>query len=384
MAGTRRILTCDGGGMRAIITLRCLERFEQHVGKSVYDYFDMFAGTSGGAEVIGLLALNKPVAEVIRILYERRDDMFAYNPWGYRHVIGPKYRKQPIHRLFKEIYGANTRLSDLKRDIMIAAMDTVRSETIFFTSFILPNAGGRYGTYQDVRLRDAVESSMSAPTFYAPHGRFVDGGVGSYNNTGYAAAVEALRYSCDRTVQPLQPSAYDGAQLEVYSFCAGPSTDAMEPGEAAGKTNLGWVKYLISQGISQAGYQQSYIAQSELDFAERAVTFNRYDVYLTDPVIQQAAPGSAVTARSLDIDAHEDEEFDVLSSIGVFYGDYLGRNGFFTAPAQSAPVSAQAQADIVVKGKTSTRWNRYGRPPMPAGYVREVMAEFDDVDRELD
>src|SRR5689334_22452194 len=116
---TRRILTCDGGGMRAIITLRCLERFEQKVGKSCYEYFDMFAGTSGGAEVIGLLALNKPVSEVVRILYDRRGDMFDRD---LTYPFSPKYHKKSIHRLFKEIYGENTRLSDLQRDILIASM----------------------------------------------------------------------------------------------------------------------------------------------------------------------------------------------------------------------------------------------------------------------
>jgi hypothetical protein len=381
MPGTRRILTCDGGGMRAIITLRCLERFEQHVGKPCYEYFDMFAGTSGGAEVIGLLALGKPVSEVVKILYGRRGDMFDRD-WTW--PLAPKYRKRPIHLLFKEIYGEHTRLSDLQRDVMIAAMDTVRSETTFFTSFRLPNGAGRHGTYRHVRLRDAVEASMSAPTFYRPHGRFVDGGVGSYNNAAYAAAVEALRYSCDRLADPVQRSAYDDAQLEVFSFCAGPSMDAMAAGEAMDKGFLGWMSYMISQGINQAGYQQSYVAQSELDFAESAVTFNRYDVYLTDAVIQQAAPGTSVSARELGIDVHDDERFGLLDTIGKFYADFLGRNAFFMAPATSSPVSAQAQAAVVRNARTSTRWNRYGRSQMPADYVQQVMAEFDAVDRELD
>ena len=89
MSEKRRILACDGGGMRAMITLRCLEAFQDDVGMSCYDYFDMFAGTSGGAEVIGLLARDQPVTEVIRILQEGRDEMFTRN---LLYPIWPKYR----------------------------------------------------------------------------------------------------------------------------------------------------------------------------------------------------------------------------------------------------------------------------------------------------
>ena len=367
--------------MRAIITLRCLERFEQQVGKSCYEYFDMFAGTSGGAEVIGLLALGRPVKEVVQILYDRRDDMFDRD-WTY--PLSPKYHKKSIHRLFKEIYGENTRLSDLQRDIMIASMDTVRSETTFFTSFRLPNGAGRYGTYRHVRLRDAVEASMSAPTFYRAHGRFIDGGVGSYNNTGYAAAIEALRYSSDRAANPAQPSAYDGSALEVYSFCAGSSMKALAPGEAMDKGFLGWMFYMISQGIDQSGYQQSYVAQSELDFAEGSVAFNRYDVFLTDAVLRQADPNTTFAGDDLNIDAHDDDRFGLLDKVGKFYGSFLAGNGFFIGPPASQPVSRSAQAAIVNSGKTSTRWNRYGRSQMPTDYVQQVMAEFDRVDQEME
>ena len=48
MAKTRRILSCDGGGIRGIVTLRVLEAFESRFGPC-YEYFDMFAGTSTGA-----------------------------------------------------------------------------------------------------------------------------------------------------------------------------------------------------------------------------------------------------------------------------------------------------------------------------------------------
>ena len=383
MAEKRRILSCDGGGMRAMITLHCLKAFERKVGKTCFEYFDMFAGTSGGAEVIGLLAQGLPVDNVIDILTNRRDDMFSRWLIGnYPWPLVTKYRKKPIHRLFKEIYGAEQRLRDLHRDILICSVDTVRSETTFFTSFRLPDSDKRYGTYQDVRLRDAVEASMSAPTFWKAHGRFVDGGIATYNNPCYAAVVEALRYSSDRANG--QPSRYDGAELEVYAFSAGNVMNVMAPDEAMRTSSICWLRYLISEGIGQAGYQQSYVTQSELDFAESAAKFHRYDLYITDDIIQKAWPGCQIAADELAIDAHDDESLELLNKLGEYYARHLEQEGFFMDPPDASPVSGQAQSALVKRGVGRDRWDQFGKPPMPANYVQEVMAQFDTVNKGLD
>jgi len=378
----RRILSCDGGGMRAMIALHCLKAFELEVGQTCFEYFDMFAGTSGGAEVIGLLAQGTSVESVIDILTNRRDDMFSRSLIGnYPWPLVTKYRKRPIHRLFKEIYGADRRLRDLERDILICSVDTVRSETTFFTSFRLPN-GGRYGAYSDVRLRDAVEASMSAPTFWKAHGRFVDGGIGTYNNPCYAAAVEALRYSSDRAKG--EPSIYDDSELEVYSFSAGNVVNAMAPDEAMKTGSLCWLRYLLMEGIDQAGYQQSYVSQRELDFAERAVKFHRYDFYITDEVIQKAWPGCQIAADKLAIDAHDDQSMTLLNKLGEYQARHLQQNHFFMGGPNPPPVSGSAQAALAKRGAGGDRWDQFGKPPLPANYVQDVLTQFDSVDKGLD
>ena len=379
-AAKKRILCCDGGGVRAIITLRCLQAFEKHVGASCHDYFDMFAGTSAGAEVAALLALGTTVDEAIGLLRDRRAEMFVRTPLSFLHPLVTKYQKKPIHRFFMELYGADRKLRDLDRDILITAVDTVRSETTFFTSFRLPG-GGRHGTYRDVRVRDAVEASAAAPTYFQAHGRFVDGGVGAFNNPGYVAAVEALRYSSDRE---REPSAYDGAELEVYSFGTGLQMHAMAPDEAMGKSGIGWALYALGEGGDQAGRLQSYVAQSELEIAERVITFYRYDLYLTDAVIQQAAPGATIGPDELTLDAYDDERFALLDRLGSFYAAYLARNNFFIQPSLASTVAAPSHAAIVREGRSSTRWDEYGKPPLPADYVQQVLAQFDAVDSEFD
>ena len=66
MPQTRRILACDGGGIRGIITLHCLKALEERLGvERLCLYFDMFAGTSTGAMIAGSLASGARVSEII-------------------------------------------------------------------------------------------------------------------------------------------------------------------------------------------------------------------------------------------------------------------------------------------------------------------------------
>src|SRR5574341_369871 len=295
----RWILSCDGGGIRGIITLRCLEALEQCLQARCLDIFDMFAGTSTGAIIAGFLASGKKqVSDLIGLYRDRRSEVFAGALGGFLHPLVTKYRKRPLHHLLREQLG-EIALEQCERDILITATDTVRSETIYFTAF-RPPQGPCYGTYRAVRLRHAIEASASAPTYFPPHGRFVDGGVGVHNNPCYMAAVEALRYSADRARK--QRSWYEGGKIRVLSFGTGAQIGAMEPGEALTKPSLGWVKYIIAEGMGQANSQQSYICRSELDAAEHAVAFHRYDVFLTREVLATAGVPPQIDPDMLALD----------------------------------------------------------------------------------
>jgi len=385
MAEVRRILCCDGGGIRGIVTLRCLQALEARFGPC-FDYFDMFAGTSTGAVIAAALARGMSVQQLAELYTERRTEIFSKRLLGSLHPLVTKYDKKPLRRILREFF-ADSRLADLERDVLITAVDTVRAETTFFSCFRLPAAagGGRYGSYRDVRLRDAVEASCSAPTYFAAHGRFIDGGTTVYNNPAYMAAVEALRYSSHKEREPPQPSRYDDVQLEVYSFGSGSVFGAMQPGEAINKSGLDWVYYVLREGGEHASYQQSYVLRSELDIAQDAITFYRYELHMTPEMIGEVAPGSSIGPDDLALDAIDEERFSLLDRLGRRFADHLARNGLFdpTGPAAAAPLSSE-QA-VIVHGQNSVgRWERYGRPPMPEGYVEQVMREFDELDGQDD
>ena len=379
---TRRILSCDGGGIRGIITLRCLEALEERFGPCAR-HFHMFAGTSTGALIAGALAHGIPVARLIELYAERRREIFSRTLLGLLHPLGTKYSAKGLRRVLREFFG-DRRLAELDHDITITAVDTVRAETTYFSSFCLPGPGrGRYGSYRETRLRDAIQASASAPTYFPAHGRFIDGGTTVYNNPAYMATVEALRYSSDKKTDPPQPSSYDGVPIEVYSFGTGVVLNEMKPGEAMEKTGLGWIKYVLNVGGDHANYHQSYVAQSELDIAQSAVTFYRYDLYLTPQMAEEALPGSAVDPRGLALDAIDDESFALLDALGRAFARHLTANRLFDPRGAPAPDTESAdQAAIVRAGRSVDRWVRYPPLKMPQGYVEEVLREFDAIDKE--
>lgn len=347
----------------------------------------MFAGTSTGALIAGSLAAGISVTELIRLYEERRSEIFSRRFFGFLHPVVTKYSKDGLRRVLWEYFG-DRRLADLNHDVLITAVDTVRSETTYFSCFRLPPAAGEpcYGTYRQVRLRDAIEASASAPTYFPAHGRFIDGGTTIYNNPAYVAAVEALRYSSDKKRQPPQPSRFDGARVEVYSFGTGTQAQAMEPYEAVKKSGLGWIKYVIGESSDQAGIQQSYVAQSELELALKAIAFYRYDVYLTAEHIEWAVPGSRVDPASLSLDAVDDERFEILSELGKKVGQRVFPPGWTAKMEAGIPTVGDTATDveIVRRQERAGEWIRLGKPKLPDDYVQQVLDQFDQIDEDRD
>ena len=343
--GKRLILACDGGGIFGIVTLQCLKALEQALDDTpVFEIFDMFAGTSTGAIIASSLAAGISVDDLITLYRDKRAEIFAptffhsglFRKLGKLNLFVPKYSKQPIRGMLQSVFG-DMPLAQVPRDLLITAKDTVRGETVFFTAFhdLADRADPKtwkekaHGTYRQVLLRSAVEASMSAPTYFKPLGRFVDGGVGTFKNTCYVAAVEALRYSKNQNGKNL----YDEGKVAVYSFGTGASFDR-QPADTAQKHGLlDWVHYVIGIGMQDANKQQVDIAARELCDTEHAIEFRRYQFYFSDEglaKIQVAKPSELDRYGSLELDSIE--WFAFINDVGKKFGEYLRTNNLFTSP----------------------------------------------------
>ena len=54
----KKVLSFDGGGVRAIMGVYFLKRLEQETSRSIFDSFDLFIGTSAGAINALMLGIN--------------------------------------------------------------------------------------------------------------------------------------------------------------------------------------------------------------------------------------------------------------------------------------------------------------------------------------
>ena len=131
----------------------------------------------------------------------------------------------------------------------------------------------------------------------------------------------------------------------------------MQRDEAMDTYALGWIEYLIEESSSQAGEQQSYIAQRELELAEGAIVFYRHDLYLTPQVIWDwAPPGCIVDPDELALDAVDDKRFALLDALGERYGEHLFRRAgsrrlrrrWSRASAAPSTIASRKQADRIL------------------------------------
>jgi hypothetical protein len=266
------ILSIDGGGMRGIMTIQLLKKLEAIAGSPCYEWCDMVAGTSTGA-IITALILKKKSAKEIEDLYTKlvsrvftRRNILAnrfYNP--------PAFDKKNYRNLLKEIIGDST-LEDVCKasglDCILTSKDMSAGEETFFTCV---KKGDTYiGTYKSVLLRAVMEATMSAPTYFSPFERFIDGGTTTYNNPILAAVLEALEYT--------GKGKYESDQLTVFSFGTGTTLRFIAPDKTQnpkGVDALFWLNYVMDETGKDASEMQVDTLRSGLI---KGLNLRRYQI----------------------------------------------------------------------------------------------------------
>jgi hypothetical protein len=203
--GPKRILACDGGGVRGILTLQYLKRMEELLGKRagnapdfrLSQYFDLIGGTSTGSIIATGLALGWTV-EKLEVLYSKlSEQVFQKSIWR-QGILQAKFPRTPLMKTLTAQFGDRTLGSeDLQTGLMIMTkrLDSGSPWPL------MNNPKGRYfdpvankGTAtpnKDFLLRQIVRASTAAPHYFNPErlrigtsaeGAFVDGGVSPHNN----------------------------------------------------------------------------------------------------------------------------------------------------------------------------------------------------------
>jgi len=190
-----RILSLDGGGVRAIIQTTIINRL-CHIFPDFIDSIDMFAGTSAGGIVAGALAIGLTPGETSTIWNEEVGKIFSqgiYHRVGtVGNTIGAAYSASELEKMLTSMVGDRT-LKDLKPKFLAPAfrldptpgkVENPRWEPVFFHNF--PNSDNA-----DEKLVEVILRTAAAPTYFPIRGTYVDGGTFA-NNPALAAVTTAI------------------------------------------------------------------------------------------------------------------------------------------------------------------------------------------------
>jgi len=336
----RAILCLDGGGMRGILTIQLLKKLEQIAEMPLHQLFDMVAGTSTGGIIAGLICTGHN-ADQIETLYESLvTKVFDKRSLGNRFVNPPAFSKQQYRSLLEETVKNETLEQACHKhdiDLLITAQDMAAAEETFFTCF--KQADNTYhGTYKTVLLRAVMEATMSAPTYFYPLERFVDGGTTTYNNPSLAAFIEAVSYSCPKDKQ----SNYRLSELTMFSFGTGISRQFIKPDDTINPKGVDinfWLNWLMTQTPQDASAMQIDMLRSPM--MNTLVDFRRFQITL-DPIAIKKLPNiDALDEKKYkskwlhdlgeetlgSIDMADVTRFDLMKVIGAQMAEYIMQTG---------------------------------------------------------
>lgn len=197
-----KILSLDGGGFRGVISCRLLHLVEtvlQEKNKgSLFDYFDLIAGTSTGSLLAAGIALKKDATALLDVYKTRGEDIFPatirnQRKWRWiSQVLGKSYTLYPhgepnddpakqkiglstvirdsfgdatIASIGEEVTTKNGRVIE-KPILLVMAYDTLSRNTTFFAS---NNPSKKPRWYDNLPVWRLCTASASAPTFFPPY-----------------------------------------------------------------------------------------------------------------------------------------------------------------------------------------------------------------------
>src|SRR5205823_1552928 len=117
--GPRKLLACDGGGIRGIIIIEVIERIEAELRKTSAnpkpvpaDYFDYVAGTSTGAIIATLIALGHSTDEIRDFYLRSAAEMFHKARLWER--FRTKFESDKLTEMLRDVIGEDTTLGSDK------------------------------------------------------------------------------------------------------------------------------------------------------------------------------------------------------------------------------------------------------------------------------
>ncbi|MEO1441405.1 MAG: patatin-like phospholipase family protein [Chloroflexota bacterium] len=201
-----KVLSIDGGGIRAIIPALILDYIEKQSGRYTADMFDLVAGTSSGGIVA--LGLTYPgirgrerfrAVELADLFFEEGENIFKARFGAVRQLVDEKYPHEHMERVLKQYFG-DTRLGEAVKGTLITSYDVASAHPRFFRSRLDDTDG-------EIEMWKVARATTAAPTFFEPFKlelphrteALIDGGMIA-NNPAMVALTEVTHYIEDYAV----------------------------------------------------------------------------------------------------------------------------------------------------------------------------------------
>ena len=178
----KKVLSFDGGGVRAIAGVVFLQKLEAEIGKKVSDIFDLFVGTSAGAFNASCLASKSISISELKQYWSKdyldriMDSSFF---WDQASLIQarPRYETKGRLQVLNEIFGNQT-LGNSNKPIVTLCYDIEKRKHVIHSTTETP----------EISFVDAICASSAAPMYFPTYKMkdsswMIDGGVVTNNPT---------------------------------------------------------------------------------------------------------------------------------------------------------------------------------------------------------
>uniref|UniRef100_A0A1I7TK85 PNPLA domain-containing protein n=1 Tax=Caenorhabditis tropicalis TaxID=1561998 RepID=A0A1I7TK85_9PELO len=185
----RVLLSLDGGGIRAVITVQMLIHIDHMLDGKLVEKIDDMAGTSCGGVITLLLSTNnRNIEETRKLLLEMRERVFIR---GFDKSV-PKYSSTGMEYIARHVTTwEDSKMSVIKRHrAMVTVADTrmVPPQLLLFRSYCpeMPEEACEHYKFLDpskVELWKALRCTTAAPYFFESFNGLSDGGLIANNPT---------------------------------------------------------------------------------------------------------------------------------------------------------------------------------------------------------
>ncbi|CAD5963513.1 Patatin-like protein 2 [Planktothrix tepida] len=305
MSQFTRILSLDGGGLRAIMSAEVLKYVEQKLqdftGNSdarIADYFDLIAGTSAGG-ILTALYLCPDAENPLRPRCSAQEvyDFFRYQSSQIFYpffndslqTVGGLFNEKYSYQKFNQVMGdffKDLKLSELLKPCLITSYEIERREAHFFTQH-----DAKLNPKDDYLIRDVLRATSAAPTFFEVaqiHAlnqevyTCIDGGVFA-NNPALCAYAEARhKFNQDSNLDNRYETGPTAKEMVILSLGTGEVKKKYPYAEAKDWGKLKWLDPLFDIIMTGVAETVDYQMKQIFDTTGKPERYLRINTVLTD------------------------------------------------------------------------------------------------------